>query len=112
EDLIRLDYKTFDFSDGTYGIGVMETTNVDFGLDRKDEIVTKLQEIKEKDDLKGAFFVMVDILNEKSYTLTSGADEIELFTKLFDAIEDENGALFVDKLVSRKKQIVPEFEKI
>jgi len=112
EDLIRLDYKTFDFSDGTYGIGVMETTNVDFGLDRKDEIVTKLQEIKEKDDLKGVFFVMVDILNEKSYTLTSGADEIELFIKLFDATEGENGTLFVDKLVSRKKQIVPEFEKI
>ncbi len=111
EDLIRLDYKTFDFSDGTYGIGVMETTNIDFGLNRKDEIVEKLKQIKEKDNLKGVFFVIVDILNEKSYTLCSGENEIELFKRLFDA-SDENGTLFVDKLVSRKKQIVPVFENM
>ncbi len=111
EDLIRLDYKTFDFSDGTYGIGVMETTNIDFGLNRKDEIVAKLKEIKEKDNLKGVFFVIVDILNEKSYTLCSGENEIELFKKLFNAT-DKNGVLFVDKLVSRKKQIVPVFENM
>ena len=111
EDLIRLDYKTFDFSDGTYGIGVMETTNINFGLNRKDEIVAKLKQIKEKDNLKGVFFVIVDILNEKSYTLCSGENEIELFKKLFNA-SDENGTLFVDKLVSRKKQIVPVFENM
>lgn len=111
EDLIRLDYKEFDFGGEKYGIGVMETTNVDFGLDRKDEVVTKLQEIKEKEGYKGVFFVIVDILQEKSYTLCSGDDEIALFTKLFNA-EDQNGVLFVDKLVSRKKQIIPVFEKM
>jgi manganese-dependent inorganic pyrophosphatase len=109
EDLIKLDYKTFTFKDGDYGIGVMETTNVDFGLDKKDEILEKLVEIKENDNLKGVYFVIVDILNEKGYALYSGDDEKELFTKLFKA-EDQEGVLFVDKLVSRKKQIVPVFE--
>jgi manganese-dependent inorganic pyrophosphatase len=108
-DLIKLDYKTFTFKDGDYGIGVMETTNVDYGLDRKDEILNKLVEIKEEDGLKGVYFVIVDILNEKGYALYSGNDEKELFTKLFKA-EDQEGVLFVDKLVSRKKQIVPVFE--
>jgi manganese-dependent inorganic pyrophosphatase len=108
-DLIKLDYKTFTFKDGDYGIGVMETTNVDYGLDRKDEILNKLVEIKEEDGLKGVYFVIVDILNEKGYALYSGDDEKELFTKLFKA-EDQEGVLFVDKLVSRKKQIVPVFE--
>ncbi len=111
EDLIRLDYKEFDFGEEKYGIGVMETTNVDFGLNRKDEIVTKLQEIKEKDDFSGVFFVIIDILQEKSYTLCSGDDEIALFTKLFNA-EDQDDVLFVDKLVSRKKQIIPVFENM
>ncbi len=109
EDLIKLDYKTFTFKDGDYGIGVMETTDVDYGLDRKDEIFKKLIEIKETDNLKGVYFVIVDILNEKGYTLYSGDAEKELFTKLFKA-EDQEGILFVDKLVSRKKQIVPVFE--
>ena len=109
EDLIRLDYKEFDFKDGKYGIGVMETTDVDFGLKRKKEIFEKLAEIKEKDNLKAVYFTIVDILNEKSYTLYSDEDARQLFIKLFSA-EDQDGVLFVDKLVSRKKQIVPVFE--
>jgi len=109
EELIKLDYKTFTFKDGDYGIGVMETTKVDFGLDKKDEILTKLTEIKSEDNLKGVYFIIVDILNEKGYALYSGADEKELFTKLFEA-EDQEGVLFVNGLVSRKKQIIPKFE--
>ena len=109
EELIKLDYKTFDFKDGKYGIGVMETTNVDYGLNRREEIFAKLAEIKEKDDLKAVYFTIVDILNEKSYTLYSDDEAKELFVKLFKA-EDRDGILFVDKLVSRKKQIVPVFE--
>ncbi len=111
EDLIKLDYKVFTFKDGEYGIGVMETTNVDFGLRRKEEIAKKLKEIKEKEGLKAVYFIIVDILNEKSYTLTSGEGETALFIKLFDA-KDEHGVLFVDKLVSRKKQVVPVFENM
>ncbi len=109
EDLIRLDYKEFDFKDGRYGIGVMETTDIDFGLKRKEEIFEKLAEIKERDNLKAVYFTIVDILNEKSYTLYSDEEAKNLFIKLFSA-EDQDGVLFVDKLVSRKKQIVPVFE--
>jgi manganese-dependent inorganic pyrophosphatase len=109
ENLIKLDYKTFDFKDGKYGIGVMETTNIAYGLDRREEIFTKLAEIKEQDNLKAVYFSIVDILNEKSYTLYSDEEAKKLFVKLFNA-EDQDSILFVDKLVSRKKQIVPVFE--
>ncbi len=111
EELIRLDYKSFTFKDGEYGIGVMETTNVDVGLDRKDEIVAKLKEIKVSDGLQGVFFIIIDILNEKSYTLGAGDEEIALFTRLFE-VENQEDVLFVDKLISRKKQIIPAFENM
>jgi manganese-dependent inorganic pyrophosphatase len=111
EDLIKLDYKTFDLKDGKYGIGVMETTNIDYGLKRKEEIFAKLAEIKERDGLQAVYFTIVDILNEKSYTLYSDEEAKKLFEKLFKA-EDQEGILFVDKLVSRKKQIVPVFERM
>ena len=110
EEIIKLDYKIFEFAGNKYGIGVMETTNKDYGLNRKDEITAKLKEIKTKDELKAVFFSIVDILNEASYTLTSGDEETEMFTKIFGAVEKE-GALFVDKLVSRKKQVVPRFQE-
>jgi len=88
----------------------METTNKNYGLNRKEEIVEKMKEIKEKDGLAGVFFSIIDILDEKNYTLTSGDKETELFTKIFDA-KNQDGVLFVDKLVSRKKQIVPKFQE-
>ena len=110
EEIIKLDYKIFEFAGNKYGIGVMETTNKDYGLNRKDEITAKLKEIKTKDGLKAVFFSIVDILDEASYTLTSGDEETEMFTKIFGAVEKE-GALFVDKLVSRKKQVVPRFQE-
>ncbi|MFC1645128.1 manganese-dependent inorganic pyrophosphatase [Patescibacteria group bacterium] len=110
EELVRLDYKMFEFGGENYGVGLMETTNKDYGLERKTEIIEKMKEIKEQDNLKGVFFSIIDILNEKSYTLTSGEEETELFIKLFGA-QDQDGILFADKLVSRKKQIIPKFEE-
>ncbi len=110
EDLIKLDYKVFEFGNGTYGIGVMETTNISFGLDKKDEIKKGLKEIKEKENLKGVFFSIIDILNEESYTLTSGEQEDKIFAEMFES-KEKDGAMFVKGLVSRKKQIVPKFQE-
>ncbi len=110
KDLIKLDYKLFEFGGEKYGLGVMETTNKDFGLEREDEILENLKQLKEVDNLKGAFFSIIDILNKKSYTFCSGDEERDLFMKMFNA-KEEGKALFVDKIVSRKKEIVPVFEK-
>ncbi|MBU1046737.1 manganese-dependent inorganic pyrophosphatase [Patescibacteria group bacterium] len=110
EELIKLDYKVFDFAEGQkFGIGVMETTNKDFGLNRKEEIIAKLKEIKEADNLQGVYFSIIDILNEDSFTLCADEKDSQLFTELFKA-ENQDGVLFVDNLVSRKKQIAPVFQ--
>ncbi|MBU1557491.1 manganese-dependent inorganic pyrophosphatase [Patescibacteria group bacterium] len=110
EEVVKLDYKIFEFGGENYGLGVMETTSKDYGLNRKEELVEKMKEIKGKDGLAGVFFSIIDILEEKSYTLTSGDEETEMFSKIFDA-ENQEGVLFVDNLISRKKQIVPKFEE-
>jgi len=110
ESIITLDYKKFNFGGNDYAIGVMETTNPAYGLGRKDEILPKLAEIQKRDNLKGVVFSIIDILNEESFTFCSDNETTELFKELFNA-EEKDGALFVDNLVSRKKQIVPVFEK-
>ncbi|MBT3355739.1 manganese-dependent inorganic pyrophosphatase [bacterium] len=109
KDLIKLDYKVFEFGGAEYGIGVMETTNKDAGLERKEEILENLTQVKKTDNLKGAFLSIIDILNKESYTLCSGNEEKELFIEMFKA-EDREDVLFVDGIVSRKKEIVPVFE--
>ncbi len=110
EKLIKLDYKVYTFNGIDYGLGVMETTDEAFGLERKEEILEKLAEIETKDQLGGVFLTIINILKGESYTLCSGKKQKELFIGLFGAKDDED-VLFVDNLLSRKKQIVPVFEK-
>lgn len=109
EKMIKLDYKQFNFGGDDYAIGVMETTNAQYGINRKDEILTKLKEIKTNDNLKGVFYSIVDILNEENTTMTSGTEELELLKTIFGAqIKDEMAHL--GNVLSRKKQLVPKFE--
>jgi len=109
EDLVRLDFKKFDFAGHLYGIGVMETTNSQFGLKRKDEILEILKKIKEEESFEGVYFSVVDILEEEAYTLFSDDEAKELFAKIFKS-EAREGFLYNKGIVSRKKQIVPELE--
>lgn len=109
EELVKLDYKNFNFSGHKIGIGVMETTNKDFGLDRKEEILEILKKIKEDDKLEAVYFSVIDILQGENYTLSSGNEEKQQFVEIFGA-EEENGVLYNKGLVSRKKEIVPQFE--
>jgi manganese-dependent inorganic pyrophosphatase len=110
EELIKLDYKEFKFGEETHGIGVCETTNPNYSLNRLEEIKVKLDDIKEKNNLQGIFFSIIDILKKEAHTICSNKKDEELFTKLFEA-EKKGKALFVKDLISRKKQIVPKFEK-
>lgn len=110
EEIIKLDYKVFEFGGEKYGIGVMETTNKDFGLERKDEVAEKLAEMKSQNGLKAVFLSVIDILKKESWTICSDMEASELFKKMFKA-EEKDGVLFVPNLVSRKKEIVPVFER-
>ena len=109
EEVVKLDYKEFDFSGHKFGIGVMETTNKEFGLERKEEILEILKKIKENDKLEAVCFSVIDILKEENYTLCSGEKEKEMLKELFN-FEDQEGVLFKKGLVSRKKEIVPVIE--
>ena len=110
EKLIKLDYKTFQFGDRNFGIGVMETTNPDYGFNRKDEIIAKLKDIKQADNLDGILFSIIDILNKKNTTFFPDEFEAETIDRVFgvsmdDHVADMGGA------ISRKKQMVPQLTK-
>ena len=109
EDLVKLDYKQFDFSGHKFGIGVMETTNKDFGLGRKDEMTEVLSEIKKNEGVDGVIFSIIDILNEEAYTFCSDEEVKKIFAEAFSS-EDRDGVLYNKGMVSRKKQTVPGLE--
>ena len=110
ENLVRLDYKVFDFSGKKFGIGVMETTSPEYGIKRMPEIVEKLNEIKQKDNLYATFLSIVDILNEQNTTIFPTDIEAEILKRVFNA-QIEGNIAHLGKVISRKKQIAPVLEK-
>lgn len=106
-EMIQIDYKEFEFNSKMYGIGVMETTNAQYGINRLGEIKEALTQIQERDNLAGVMFGIVDILEEKNYSVCSNDEFSGQVQQAFNATMLENGFLDLGSAVSRKKQIVP-----
>lgn len=110
QELVKTDYKEFEFGSNTYGLGVMETTSPSYGINRYDEIKQALIDIQNQDNLKGCFLSIVDILEEKNYTIYSDDNMRDELIKAFNATE-ENNILHLGNILSRKKQIVPKLKE-
>ncbi len=105
-DVIQYDYKVFDMWGKKVGIGTLETTNPDYSMGRKDEILTGLWELKKLQNLDFIMLSVVDILGEENITLILEEDAPHLENTFDTKVEDNQANL--GKRLSRKKQIVPE----
>lgn len=107
-DLITKDYKVFEMSGQKIGIGVWETIKPRAVLARKKEILAALA--KQKDGLDYIYFAVIDILKQKAHFFIVSDKEKHPAEGIFKG-KVKAGILEVPDVVSRKKQIVPAFEK-
>lgn len=107
KDLIQYDYKNFKFGDKKIGVWTLETTNPAYGLGRKDEILTGLEEIKKEQNLDFIMLSIVDILGEKNTTIVCDGEDSKILSEVFHCKTQDNLADLWARL-SRKKQIVPD----
>ncbi|NTU69728.1 manganese-dependent inorganic pyrophosphatase [bacterium] len=110
EELLSKDYKVFDMAGKKVGIGVWETVNTKVILDRKTEILEKLESLKEKDSLDFVYFAAVDILEGNSELFIINEEAGRIATKAFNA-ETVDSVMYLKGVVSRKKQITPKIEE-
>ncbi len=110
ESLIRLDYKEYDIEGKKLAVGVLETTSVDYAFNRKEEIISKMKEIKESDRINHMMFAVVDIIKEQSYGLVCDQSDEDLMKEAFETSAKEN-IVDLKNLLSRKKQMIPTIEK-
>ncbi|MBP9687723.1 manganese-dependent inorganic pyrophosphatase [Candidatus Woesebacteria bacterium] len=111
EQILLTDAKDFEFGGAIYKIGVLETTAPNQALAKKDSLVVAMNTLKQKENLAGMMFFVVDIIQSSAVLLTSSEEDLKLGEKAF-SVTAENGVLTLPGIVSRKKQIVPAFEKI
>ena len=106
EQIIDLDAKLFEENGKKLIIDQVNTADIDDVLKRKDEIGAAMEKAVEDKDLSFFMFVVTDIVNTNSKAFVVGPDK-EIVAKAFDGELDSDDCIFLEGVVSRKKQIAP-----
>lgn len=104
-EVIHGDFKNFMVDNQKLGIGQVSTMSTEEIMGKKDEFIKTLNEIAVDEDYAVIALFVTDILNNGSFVLFNEKSK-DIFAKSFGLDNLEEGHFF-DKLVSRKKQIVP-----
>ncbi len=106
KEVIDLDSKEFKEKDKKIVISQVNTADINDVFARKDELSFAIEkEISEK-SLDLFVFVITDIVNTNSKIIALGKDK-ELVEKAFEKKLDNDDAMLLEGVVSRKKQIAP-----
>jgi manganese-dependent inorganic pyrophosphatase len=109
-ELVMRDFKAFNMSGTKVGIGQLEVVDLAIFDTIKDDLQTDLTTLKNEENLHSVLLLLTDILKEGSELLIA-SDDISTIEKAFDkSAQDEK--MWLDGVLSRKKQIVPPLEKV
>ncbi len=105
EEILYMDFKNFSINDKKVGIGQITTLNIDEIMNEKDEYIKLINEVATNNDYYIVGLFATDIIKNGSYMFyNDSADDV--LDNCF-GIEDIHQGYYLDGVVSRKKQIIP-----
>ncbi len=111
EVLITSDFKEFIVGDAKFAIGTVETASPATVEKRMPELLKTMQRITQERAYTSFLFMIVDIINMDCHLLICGAEQA-VASAFGVPLEDNGHGIFVEGLVSRKKQMVPILPRI
>ncbi len=106
-EIIKMDFKDYEFKTGKFGFGQVETVDLSEFDSREEEIMCELKNIHQTSGYHTLLLMITDIINEGSRVLVMTNDQ-ETTEKALNAQLQDNKA-YIEGLMSRKKQIIPPF---
>ncbi len=110
EEIIKGDFKDFNFSAGKFGVGQVETVDLSEFDDREKELLETLDKLRESGEYHSTILFITDIIKEGSRFLISSQDAKALGEALGADFSEDNKA-FIPGVMSRKKQVAPKLEE-
>lgn len=108
-DLVKRDYKDFDMNGNKVGIGQLEVVDLSLLDSVKDDLAKDIKTLKDEGNYNSVFLLLTDIMKEGSELLIA-SENPGVVEKAFGA-KPEGEKAWLDGVMSRKKQVVPNFEK-
>ncbi|MGI6214269.1 MAG: putative manganese-dependent inorganic diphosphatase [Christensenellales bacterium] len=104
EELLFTDYKDFHIAGYNIGIGQVTTADSSLVLKRKDELIELMKKSVEDHSQDMMLLMITDVLKEGTFLLYVG--EKDIIKQAFN-VEPDTNEVFLEHVVSRKKQVVP-----
>jgi len=108
KDLIFRDYKDFDMNGKKIGIGQIELATLDQVADIREDLFNAVKEVK-AEGRHSVLFMLTDVVKEGT-DLMVVSDEPAIIEGAFNG-KIEGQSMWVDGMMSRKKQTVPPLQK-
>ena len=107
-DIVKGDYKHFDFAGTKAGVGQIEVMDLSVLAPRKKEILEDMEKVRKDEGLSFVLIMLTDVMKEASDLLFVGSP-VDKFEKAF-AGKMENNSIYKKGVLSRKKQVIPPLE--
>lgn len=104
EAMLHTDYKEFHIAGHNLAVSQITCMDSDQLMSRKEEFLTAMRTIHDKRDLNTVVLMITDVLLEGSWLLYVGDEDTikQAFT-----IKGAKNSVFLPKIMSRKKQVIP-----
>ncbi len=107
-DIVKGDYKHFDFAGTKAGVGQIEVMDLSVLEPRRKEILETMEKVRKDEGLSFVLIMLTDVMKEASDLLFVGKP-VEKFEKAFEG-KMENDSIYKEGVLSRKKQVIPPLE--
>jgi manganese-dependent inorganic pyrophosphatase len=108
-ELVLRDYKDFNMNGNKVGIGQLEVVDLSILDGVKADLAADIAAMKADGGHHSIFLLLTDIMKEGSEVLIV-SDDASVIEKAF-GVKPEAGKAWLDGVMSRKKQVVPNLEK-
>ncbi|MGI9536262.1 MAG: manganese-dependent inorganic pyrophosphatase [Desulfocapsaceae bacterium] len=108
KDLLFRDYKDFDMKGNKVGVGQLELATIDQVANVRDELMKAMEEVK-ADGRHTVLLMLTDVVKEGT-DLVVLSDDAAMIEKAFNG-KLENASMWIDGMMSRKKQTVPNLQE-
>ena len=109
EELVNLDAKSLEKNGVKFVIAQVNTVSIEDVLKRQEELENAINNEINTKGLDFFLLAITDIMNSNSEIITLG-NKVEIVEKGFD-VKLENNRAFLEGVVSRKKQLIPNIDK-